>query len=247
MENEIKMNILEILKKCPIGTKLYSTLCGKCKLHNVLDNTFNIISGKTIFTFLHDGRYKSGGEVCIFPSKKNRDWNKFKVSFENGDIISDSSSICIFKKEGNLNGTVDFYCGIGWNGKFLIKDINYPNHHFGNIIDYKLATEEEKERLFVQIENNGYKWNSQTKTLEKLIKDKFDISTLIPFKSKVLVRDSENQFWKAAIFGGYINDSPDDFKYIVMGETFYKCLIPYKNNEHLLCTKNDCEKYYKTW
>ena len=87
--------------------------------------------------------------------------------FKDGDVISDSISICIFKREANIIGTVDFYCGLGWNGKFLIKDINYPDNHFGNISDYRLATEEEKQKLFDTIRENGLEWNTKTKILEE--------------------------------------------------------------------------------
>ena len=54
----------------------------------------------------------------------------------------------------------------------------------GNINDKpmtRLATEEEKKTLFDVIEAKGYKWNSETKTLEKLNKNKFDIANLKPF------------------------------------------------------------------
>lgn len=88
--------------------------------------------------------------------------------FKDGDIISDLfNSVCIFKREGNLSGTVDFYCGSDYIGNLIIKDINKPDSHFGNIDDYKLATEEEKQKLFDTIGENGYQWNSETKTLEE--------------------------------------------------------------------------------
>jgi hypothetical protein len=90
-----------------------------------------------------------------------------KSKFKDGDIISDSLDICIFKREGNISGTVDFYCGRDYIGNLVIKDSNKPDSHFGNIVDYKLATEEEKQKLFDAIGVNGLKWNAETKTLEK--------------------------------------------------------------------------------
>lgn len=330
------MNILEILKKCPIGTKLYSTICGECELHNILDDTFNVISDKRIFIFLHDGRYIQEGEVCIFPSKENRDWNKFKIptsnykngdivyhefdsgarrifivkkqiinnralchvgisstgglyiptmphsisgyatleekeklfkiikeygynwndetktlerlieaKFKDGDIITDDNddykSICIFKREGNLKGTIDFYCGIVCNGNFSIKNINEPDSHFGHIIDYRLATKEEKEKLFQRIKDNGYKWNNQTKTLEKLIKDKFDISTLKPF-DKVLVRNYNHEEWDIEFFAR----RNDEKRFETLIGIYDQC-IPYEGNEHLFNKNDNCDNYYKTW
>ena len=41
-----------------------------------------------------------------------------------------------------------------------------------DIIQQRLATEEEKQKLFDAIKSNGYRWNSETKTLEKLPKFK---------------------------------------------------------------------------
>jgi hypothetical protein len=46
-------------------------------------------------------------------------------------------------------------------------DLECNNYHVA-----RLATEEEKEKLFDAIKSNGYKWNAETKTLEKLPKFK---------------------------------------------------------------------------
>ena len=43
----------------------------------------------------------------------------------------------------------------------------------------RLATEEEKEKLFQAIKDNGYKWNSETKTLEELIESKEDTDRIV--------------------------------------------------------------------
>lgn len=41
--------------------------------------------------------------------------------------------------------------------------------HIADVEIMRFATEEEKEKLFKAIKENGYKWNAETKTLEKLI------------------------------------------------------------------------------
>lgn len=41
--------------------------------------------------------------------------------------------------------------------------------------DIVFATEEEKQKLFKAIKDNGYKWNEQTKTLEKVKKNLFEL------------------------------------------------------------------------
>ena len=95
------INIAEILKDCPKGTKLYSPICGECRLIKIYDGLgFDVINDTDdVFNFSYDGRYNLNGECCIFPSKDNRDWNTFRP-FKDGDIISSGSYIAIFHKFG---------------------------------------------------------------------------------------------------------------------------------------------------
>ena len=77
------MNIAELLKICPKGTKLYSPLCGEVTLESVcLGEDCQIyvssdISGGLDFT--KDGKYfyADDAECLLFPSKDNRDWSTF--------------------------------------------------------------------------------------------------------------------------------------------------------------------------
>lgn len=79
-----------------------------------------------------------------------------------------------------------------------------------------------------------------------LIQNKFNINTLKPFESKVLVRGSDPlSEWKPAIFGIYREDKHYSF-YVVGGNCWKQC-IPYEGNEHLLGTTNDCDEYFKSW
>lgn len=80
----------------------------------------------------------------------------------------------------------------------------------------------------------------------ELVNNKFDISTLVPFESKVLARDYLNKIWRPAIWGFY-NNRFTDYPYFTVGGTMYKMVIPYEGNEHLMGTTNDCKDYYKTW
>lgn len=74
----------------------------------------------------------------------------------------------------------------------------------------------------------------------KLVSDKFDISTLKPF-DRVLMRSSNAREWDATLFSYYSNN-----KFYGCGMCCTQC-IPYKCNEHLLGTTNDCDEFYKTW
>lgn len=79
------LNLVEILKNVPKGTKLWSPIYGEVKLLNVYtDNDIGYpIEGETKteeVTFTADGRFRSDypGECMLFPLKEQRDWSKFK-------------------------------------------------------------------------------------------------------------------------------------------------------------------------
>ena len=81
------LNLVEILKDCPKGTKLYSTIFGDVKFQSIDEfSTFHPIAVETdenyIEHFSADGRYYfryNGGECILFPSKDQRDWSKFNI------------------------------------------------------------------------------------------------------------------------------------------------------------------------
>ena len=77
------LNLVEILKDCPVGTKLYSPPFGDVELTKVLqdDSKFPIWfkPRNDVGCFVaNDGRMFEGGECMLFPSKDQRDWSKFK-------------------------------------------------------------------------------------------------------------------------------------------------------------------------
>jgi hypothetical protein len=91
MENK-NLNLVNILKDCPKGTKLYSTVHGVVEFEKIIiDDTFPIkfsfkVNGKNsdliyAASVSIDGKYatKYNGECILFPSKDQRDWSKFNV------------------------------------------------------------------------------------------------------------------------------------------------------------------------
>lgn len=82
------LNLVEILKNCPKGTKLYSTTYGDVELIRVNQNDdvyYPIeikLSDDSINSVTTDGRLCEyyNGECVLFPSKEQRDWSKFKPS-----------------------------------------------------------------------------------------------------------------------------------------------------------------------
>ena len=182
-----KINVAELLKDCPKGMKLYTTVWGEVefiKTHDLgmisvvpTSNPFNTSDTKLIYS---DGRFTIDGECIIFPSKANRDWSKFHRPFEDGDILTNErGNIFIYKGPMYYNKLLaDFYCG------FRISDVAFvpklcKDKHFGDISECRFATEKEKQKLFTIIQEHGYKWDPETKTLEKSIKPKFKIGNRI--------------------------------------------------------------------
>lgn len=78
--------------------------------------------------------------------------------------------------------------------------------------------------------------------------NKFDISTLIPFESRVLVRDRDKDAWRASFWGCLINCDYGfhAFKYDTTRGSYKQC-IPYEGNEHLLGKIDNCIDFYKNW
>ena len=295
-----KINIAELLKDCSKGTKLYSPICGNCKILKIYSGLgLDVINdADEVFNFSYDGRYNLNGECLLFPSKDNRDWNTFRP-FKDGDILTytgNYTTTFIYRnKDNEPHLSTSFYvaCNDAPSRNFLIYN-KYTLIALNENCDVRLATEDEKIKLFDAIKENGYRWNIETKTLEILIKpkfrvgdrvklnnstfiytitdlwkdryratvdshdlyeieferqdaynlvsNKFDITTLKPFESKVLVRDVDYHAWEGAIFGRY-----DGKKFFTIGGLDWEYCIPYKGNEHLLGTTDDCDDYYKTW
>ena len=81
------LNLVEILKDCPEGTKLYSTVYGDVESvrvyldHNRYPIEIKIDEGSDMIYITNDGRLFDDfrGECTLFPSKNQRDWSKFKV------------------------------------------------------------------------------------------------------------------------------------------------------------------------
>ena len=78
------IDLIKILKNCPKGTKLYSTIFGEVEfiecdiLHQIVvtkeDKYYYFTSQGT---FIFERIKYSLGECTLFPSKDLRDWSKF--------------------------------------------------------------------------------------------------------------------------------------------------------------------------
>lgn len=247
MENRI--NIAKLLKDCPKGMELDCTMFDDVTLLEVTDSRFpiKIAIGDNRYRYLTEtGGYANDiipeSKCVIFPKGKIT-WEGFvpPCKFKDGDVVAIDTAVgaqvFIFKEF--INTKTDYACC-----HVMLDDDGAIDFECGNYYVERFATEEEKERLFKAIKDNGYKWNSGTKTLEKLVPNKFDITTLIPFESRVLVRNDEYDKWLPAVWGFY--DKDEEWPYNCSGFYYCQC-IPYEGNKHLLGKTDDCEDFYKTW
>lgn len=101
----------------------------------------------------------------------------------------------------------------------------------------------EEDRYLINIKNYCIEFKDQDNY--ELVSNKFDINTLIPFESRVLVRNENDRTWRPAVYGGYIKNHHDSF-YVLGGNSWRQC-IPYEGNEHLRCTTDNCDEHYKNW
>lgn len=179
MEN--KINIAELLKDCPKGMELNcimfeNTYFDYVDVENNLILCYSINDNiKTGLTFSKYGTYSTikQSKCVIFPKGKTT-WEGFvpPCKFKDGDIVSldlkiGNNWIGIFKQYDGC--TFSSYCFINGYGEFVSNPYRCKQH---TIMNVRFAAEEEKQGLFDAIKANGYKWNAETKTLEKLSKFK---------------------------------------------------------------------------
>lgn len=243
MEN--KINIAEILRDMPKGTKLYSPLFGKCELVGVSADEYGnsllvesfyqgVCVKKDCRVFSSDGRYfgwYKDSECLLFPSAKMRCWDKF---FKRGDVLVDEDleTAVVFDGWANddyteFNTTIDYY---KISDKWGKKDICCTLIH-------RKATDEERAEFIAAAEKHyGGKYNPETLQVEpvKVIEPKCSFK---PF-DKVLVRYG-NGIWGATFFSRYDNKSA--WAYVGVDCINWEQCIPYEGNEHLLGTDKSPE------
>ena len=80
------IDLTKILKDCPAGTKLYSTIFGYVKFSHIFKDIdcpiiLHTYKGDDVTFVTKYGRlnidYENEGECVLFPSKEQRDWSKF--------------------------------------------------------------------------------------------------------------------------------------------------------------------------
>lgn len=233
-----KLNIAEILKNKPRGTKLYSMIHGKCSSEAVTDEIFKINFCTSKFgltqsgecTLIKFGNMYDGGECIIFPSKEMRDWSRFQ--WEKGDVLisNDGGTEVIFDKWYDDTYT-SFYCKHYLNSEDKNKIVYYE--------EFLCTT----ERYSLEDKDIA---QTYINTIEKRLDGKLNLETLeiekpkCKFKAfdKVLGRNEKDDVWEADLFSHYREESQYPFRCIGFSR---KYCIPYEGNEHLLGTTDNFE------
>lgn len=171
---EQKLNIAEILKNKPRGTKLYSMIHGECSFEAVTDEIFKINFCTSKFgltqsgecTLIKFGNMYDGGECIIFPSKEMRDWSKF--SWKKGDVLisNDGGTEVIFDKWYDDTYT-SFYCKHYLNSEDKNK-IVYYEEFLCTTVRYSLEDKDTVQTYIKTIEERLCgKLNHETLEIEK--------------------------------------------------------------------------------
>ena len=169
---EEKINIAEILKNKPQGTKLYSILSdGECFLNEASEDSIyiDIDNRKRFWCFTVYGSTHSfpNGCVLLFPSREMRDWHKF--AWKKGDVLISNDG----KKEVFFNGFTDDTYALfkAKHGFEVLSDGNtiYLADEDGIATsDYTLENKNDAQTYINTIEERlGSKLNRETLEVEK--------------------------------------------------------------------------------
>ena len=171
-----KINIAELLKDCPKGMELDCTMWDNVCFVGVAGSAYpiKIETPEGLVPLDKYGCYSTDkyAKCVIFPKGKTT-WEGFvpPCKFKDGDIvITTLGNIAIIRKHVGKES----FCIYG-----LIVNNNFYKNEVTKVCVKRLATKEEKQKLFDAIKENGYKWNAETKTLEKL--QKFKVGDIVQY------------------------------------------------------------------
>ena len=120
------LNLIEILKDCPKGTKLYSPIYGDVELEKVFQGKIYPIQIKlnnnSTDDFTKEGIIfrEFNGECMLFPSKNQRDWSKFKPKKPKFDPKTlQAFDKVLAKDRGNYNWICEIFSHINTGNAHL--------------------------------------------------------------------------------------------------------------------------------
>lgn len=183
-----ELNLTELLKNCPKGTKFYSPVFGILEFLEVVENAKYPIFFKTKDgyerAFLNNGKLSEDpiARCMIFPSINCQTWEGYKPheQYEDGEILyleesnSKSSWVFIYSKNRS-NAKTSAYISIRLDDYAItnvLKCICKDEH----ITKLDKATESESSFLFNRLIKCGYFWDFQEKKVKHL---KFKVGDFI--------------------------------------------------------------------
>lgn len=257
------INIAEILKGKPKGTKLWTPIFGTVSLFKIYEfHGESIIDVSTdgygIWSFSKEGKFghrtESQAEMLLFPSKNLLDWSKF--AWKKGDVLIGAGRRIIFEKftEEDYTQFQGLYSlSINDNGDLREFTNNHHTHYFTKIDD------DDKIKDYFEVLEKKFKIKLDCKTLEaeriqpesnffddlaeackNCLADSKQKIELQPF-DKVLVRDNEDERWKPTFFG-FKNENKENYPYVTVSGYYAQC-VPYnEQTKHLLGTNKTYEE-----
>lgn len=221
-----EINIAEILKDMPSGTRLWSPILGNVMFKGVNYGykTYPIgVTGtdKLDYSFTQFGRYYAikGAELLLFPSRDMKNWSKF---FKEGDVLENTSDevfpkYVIFKKFVD-----DKYTTFEAINGIVLGD-EPVKYSIQNTLSYSKVKDED---MALEIK----------KKIQNIVdkKTRTSATEFHPF-DKVLVRNHDKYPWCPAFFG-LKSDLGEQCPYITSNGAYRYC-IPYdEKTKHLLGT-----------
>ena len=154
--------------------------------------------------------------------------------FKDGDIVhipaGDITEEAIFIAKVEAKGVLHSYVYMSKDSMIPLPKSSF--RVFGCLDSLRLATENEQQQLFSELEKKGMRWNQYTKQIEDLPK-KCEFKTF----DKVLVRDAYDNKWRIDFFSYY--DGNSSYPYRCLRTSWAYC-IPYnEETKHLLGTTDE--------
>ena len=167
---ERNINVAKILKSKSKGTKLYSSAFGKMTYNGIAYDTngteiWLLTENKVDTLYLSDGKYREGGEVTLYPSKKMRDWSKF--AWKKGDILVSNDRDCHIIFEDFSKDDYTTFKGKHWISVSKKRHVSCLN--IQNVQDYHIEDDKNATKIYINTieERLGGKLNLKTLEIEK--------------------------------------------------------------------------------
>ena len=217
------INLCDILKNCPKGTKLFSYIHGEVEFLKIDKDESRykiVVIGKTkegteyTETFTAEGilNHRFNGICTLVPSKDQPDWSKFTAPWYN--------------KEESIK----------------------PKFKVGDIIRHKETNKNDVYKISKVYNDSygiaGFNWGIYMKYQDQyeLVTNKFDPKTLKAF-DRVIAREDSEHSWNIDFFSCF---RAVKIPYCLSG---IKCaVLPYNDDtKHLVGTKDEAPDFYKYW